>query len=62
MTRPSKELLAVSRRWIEAIRHKRKNELRNILSGHDHLRFVGSGEGELWAGDAVREGIGDFLE
>lgn len=61
MTRPSTELLAVSRRWIEAIRHKRKNELRNILSGHDHLRFVGSGEGELWAGDAVREGIGDFF-
>ena len=61
MTRPSMELLAVSRRWIEAIQHKRKNELRNILSGHDYLRFVGSGEGELWAGDSVREGIGDFF-
>lgn len=61
MTRPSTELLAVSRRWIDAIRFKRRNELRNILSGHDHLRFVGSGEGELWSGDAVREGIGDFF-
>jgi adenylate cyclase len=62
MTQPSTELLAVSRRWIDAILHKRKNEMRNLLSGHDHLRFVGTGDDELWAGDAVREGIGDFFE
>ena len=61
MTRPSTELLAVSRRWIDAILHKRKNEMRNLLSEHHHLRFVGTGDGELWAGDAVREGIGDFF-
>ncbi len=61
MTRPSSELLAVSRRWIDAIQHKRKNELRNILSDRQHLRFVGSGDGELWAGDAVREGVGEFF-
>jgi len=61
MTRPSTELLAVSRRWIDAIHHKRKNEMRNLLSEHQHLRFVGTGEGELWAGDAVREGIGGFF-
>lgn len=61
MTRPSPELLAVSRRWIDAIRFRRENELRNLLSDRPHLRFVGSGEGELWAGDAVRQGIGDFF-
>ncbi|MEH6646246.1 adenylate/guanylate cyclase domain-containing protein [Sulfitobacter sp.] len=61
MTRPSTELLAVSRRWIDAIQHKRKNQMRNLLSEHQHLRFVGTGEDELWAGEAVREGIGEFF-
>ncbi|CUH48749.1 pH-sensitive adenylate cyclase [Ruegeria atlantica] len=61
MTRPSTELLAVSRRWIDAIQHKRKNQMRNLLSEHQYLRFVGTGDGELWAGDAVREGIGEFF-
>ena len=61
MIKPSPELLAVSRRWIDAIQHKRENEIRNILSDHGHLRFVGTGDGELWAGDVVREGIGAFF-
>jgi class 3 adenylate cyclase len=61
MTGPSPELLAVSRRWIDAIRHGRKTQLRNFLSDRPHLRFVGTGEGELWAGDVVREGIGEFF-
>ncbi len=61
MTKPSPELLAVSRRWIDAIWHRRPNEIRNMLSDREHLRFVGTGEGELWSGDAVREGIGDFF-
>ncbi len=61
MTRPSAELLSVSRRWMDAIQHKRKNEMRNLLSERSHLRFVGTGDGELWAGDAVREGIGEFF-
>ncbi len=59
--RPSSELLAVSRRWIDAIRFRRGNEVRNLMSDHDHLRFVGTGEGELWAGSAVREGIAGFF-
>ena len=61
MTKPSPELLAVSRRWIDAIWHRRPNEIRNMLSDREHLRFVGTGEGELWSGNAVREGIGDFF-
>lgn len=61
MTRPSTELLAVARRWIDAIQNKRKKEMRNLLSERHHLRFVGTGEGELWSGDAVREGIGEFF-
>lgn len=61
MTRVSPELFAVSRRWIAAIQYRRKNELRELMSDRAHLRFVGSGDGELWAGSAVREGIGDFF-
>lgn len=59
--RPSPELLAVSRRWIDAIQHKRKNEIRNLMSEREHLRFIGSGEDELWSGRAVRDGIGAFF-
>lgn len=61
MTRPSPEILAVSRRWIDAIVQKRKNALGNLLSEHHYLRFIGTAEGELWAGDVVREGVGDFF-
>ena len=61
MTRPSPEILAVSRRWIDAAWRKSKSELRNLLSDHDYLRFIGTAEEELWAGSAVREGIGDFF-
>ena len=61
MTRPSAEILAVARRWIGAIQHRRQIELRNLLSEHAHLRFVGTGDGELWAGQVVREGIANFF-
>lgn len=61
MTRPSSELLAVSRRWIDAIRYGRKTELSNMLSDRSHLRFIGTGDDELWAGEAVRQGIADFF-
>lgn len=59
--RPSPELLAVARRWIDAIPNRRANEIRNLLSEQDHLRFVGTGEDEFWSGEAVREGVGAFF-
>ncbi|SDE20023.1 adenylate/guanylate cyclase domain-containing protein [Ruegeria marina] len=59
--KPSPELLAVARRWIDAVPNRRPNELRNLLTEHPYLRFVGTGENELWAGAAIREGIGDFF-
>jgi class 3 adenylate cyclase len=61
MTRPSSEVLAVSRRWIDSIWRRRPSEMRALLSDRAHLRFVGSGEGELWAGAAVRDGIAEFF-
>ncbi|GGH29674.1 Adenylate cyclase, class 3 [Cribrihabitans marinus] len=61
MTRPSPELLAVARRWIEAIPGRRENELRNLMTEQAHLLFIGTGEDELWTGSAVREGVAEFF-
>ena len=61
MTRPSPELLAVARRWIDAIPNRRGNDLRNLMSEQDHLQFIGTDEGELWTGKAVREGVAGFF-
>ena len=58
---PSPELLAVARRWFDAIHNDRANQLRNMMSESAYLRFVGTGEGELWSGSAVREGIAGFF-
>lgn len=61
MIRPSSELLAVARRWIDAIPNRREKELCNLLTEHDHLQFVGTADNELWTGSAVRAGIGEFF-
>lgn len=58
MITTSPELLAISRRWYTAVVTRSETELRNFLSEGSELRFVGSAEGELWLGPAVREGIG----
>jgi len=62
MIRPSPELLAVSRRWFEAIRTKNIGALRDYLSTADELRFIGTGENEFWNGRAVRDGISGFFK
>ncbi|WP_171171702.1 adenylate/guanylate cyclase domain-containing protein [Ruegeria sp. HKCCA0370] len=62
MIRSSPELLAVSRRWYEILRTKKNTEeLRNFLSKAEELRFVGTGEGEYWSGQAVRDGVSGFF-
>ncbi|MGX9351798.1 adenylate/guanylate cyclase domain-containing protein [Shimia sp. W99] len=61
MIRPSPELLAVSRRWYDAIVTRHPSELQNFLSSGAHLRFVGSAEDEHWLGPAVRQAIGDHF-
>lgn len=58
MFKESPELLAISRRWYKAIQSRDEMELRNYLSEASELRFVGTADGELWAGKAVREAVG----
>ena len=62
MIKPSPELLAVSRRWYNAIVVRKHSELENFLSSTEHLRFVGSAEGESWSGQSVRRAIGAHFD
>lgn len=58
MIHPSPELLAVSRRWYQAVISRESGTLENFLSLGPELRFVGSAKGESWSGQAVRRAIG----
>jgi len=57
----SPELLAVTERWFEAIRTRRTHVLKDYLSDSSELRFIGTGEDEFWKGQAVRDGVADFI-
>ncbi|MEP2530103.1 adenylate/guanylate cyclase domain-containing protein [Shimia sp.] len=62
MIEPSPELMAVSRRWFQAVTVTRKDsELQNFLSTSAYLRFIGTAENERWFGPAVRQAIGDHF-
>lgn len=56
--KPSPELVAVTRRWTEAIRRKDEGTLRNLLSSSEYLTYVGTAVGERWNGDVLRHGFG----
>ncbi|WP_254448075.1 adenylate/guanylate cyclase domain-containing protein [Ruegeria arenilitoris] len=62
MFKESPELMSVSRRWYKAMVARNEAELKNYLSESSELRFVGSADGELWLGPAVREAIGRHFE
>ncbi|GGH29663.1 Adenylate cyclase, class 3 [Cribrihabitans marinus] len=59
MIRPSPELVAVVRRWNEAVRGKNGAFLTNMLSASEHLRYQGTAEGEAWSGQIFRRGFAD---
>lgn len=60
MTRPSPELLAVSRRWHQAI-ISNTEVLEGFLSSAEELRFIGTAENEYWNGSIVGKGVADFF-
>lgn len=57
MAVPSPELIAVVRRWNEAMRRKDGPTLTNMLSTSDHLCYQGSAEEETWWGKVLRDGF-----
>ena len=59
--RTSPELLAVARRWFDAVPNRRADQIGNLMSESAHLSFVGTDENELWTGQAVRDGVADFF-
>lgn len=61
MIRPSPELLAVSRRWHQAIVTGNTKILKDFLSSAEELRFIGTAENEYWHGSVVADGIADFF-
>ena len=58
--RPSPELLAITRRFLVAIRDGRTDSLEQYFLDGEALRFIGTAENEYWSGRAVRSGIGAF--
>ncbi|MEW9919455.1 nuclear transport factor 2 family protein [Marimonas sp. MJW-29] len=59
MVTPSPELVAVVRRWNDAMRRKDGRALTNMLSTSEHLLYQGSAEGETWRGPVLCEGFAD---
>ncbi len=59
MIKPSPELIAITRRWSEAIIGKDERTLLNLFSTSEHLCYIGTAFGERWSGDVLRKGFGD---
>lgn len=51
----SPELVAVARRWLTAQQNRDSEVLVGLFSKSDHLRYIGTGHGESWAGDFIRQ-------
>ena len=59
MITPSPEIVAVIRRFNDAMRRKDGPALTNMMSTSDHLLYQGSAEGETWSGPLLRKGFAD---
>ena len=53
----SPELVAILRRWMNAVESADKAALPNLISASEITRFIGSDGGELWSGAHVRDAI-----
>jgi class 3 adenylate cyclase len=49
------EVAAIARRWLEAVGRQEDLTVRNLISASEHMRYVGSDEGEAFSGSAVRQ-------
>lgn len=61
LIRPSPELVAVVRRWNDAVHDKDGAALFNMLSTSEHLRYQGSADDEFWSGPLFRKGFPDHV-
>ena len=51
----SPELLAVANRWLNAQIHREDETLEGMFSDSEHLRYIGTGPDEVWAGHFIKE-------
>lgn len=58
---PSPELIAIVRRWNDAVRLKQGAALVNMISTSEHLRYQGSADDEAWSGQVFRRGFADHV-
>jgi class 3 adenylate cyclase/ketosteroid isomerase-like protein len=61
MIKPSPELLAITRRWAEAVARKDVATLGNLFSSSEHLCYLGTSDDELWYDAVLRNGFGDHV-
>lgn len=59
--RPSHELESIARRWMHAILSDKPKTAVNLFSASDALSYIGSDEGEYWAGDDLRGGYAGHI-
>ncbi len=61
MTKPSPEIEAVVRRWLEVHRDNESRPLINVLSTSEHLRYMGTAPDEFWGGSLLRRGLAQHV-
>lgn len=59
--KPSAELVAITARFERAIHARDAGVLRNLFSGSDSVRYLGTADNELWSGALVRDGFADHV-
>lgn len=58
----SPELAAIAQRWLKTYAARNSEAIVNIFSRSDSVSYIGSDEGEVFAGDEVRDMFGAFTE
>jgi len=60
--KPSPELVAIARRWLNAIQNKEREVLTYSFLDSDVVRYIGTGFNEYWSGKLIRKGYADHAD
>ena len=60
--RHSAELVAIARRWLNAMENKDREVLTHSFLDSDVVRYIGSAFDEYWTGSLVRKGYADHVD
>jgi len=60
--RPSAELVAIARRWLNAIQNKEREVLTHSFLDSDVVRYIGTGFNEYWSGNLIRKGYAEHVD